>query len=368
MGEVIADHRLKDGWTSQEAFAIVCGVDKQTVTYWENQRYLADMDRRIFLSKLLKISPGLLGLTWRSMLSDDQIPRYIKDTEYQAELLKENSYGLYEDILSFAKTSPYKYNEETAYRFYKHQQDLERAIECTSTFAQDSWKDLLSRYYQHSAFIAQNHKKDDKALFYADKAIKTATSLDNEDAEITCSAYYKRARIRVTQGDYSLAKEDIQEALKKIENVRSSLKGSTYLLAAEINAFYASQDGKLRSQCRQWQDDAANLLYKKKVESGTPFVVVFNLYAVHHERAKTLTRFALFHTSDNELVERLKNRHIRADAELLKDARSSLTAARKHLGSVQTTSLMDFAITEARLLLPEKQTHKGRCRTAERCT
>ena len=56
MGEVIADHRIKAGWTSQETFAIVCGVDKQTVAYWENQRYLADMDRRILLSKLLKDS------------------------------------------------------------------------------------------------------------------------------------------------------------------------------------------------------------------------------------------------------------------------------------------------------------------------
>src|SRR5579875_3343318 len=66
MGAVIADHRIKAGWTSQETFAVVCGVDKQTVAYWENQRYLADMERRIFLCKLLSIPPALLGLTYAS--------------------------------------------------------------------------------------------------------------------------------------------------------------------------------------------------------------------------------------------------------------------------------------------------------------
>jgi transcriptional regulator with XRE-family HTH domain len=358
MGDVITDHRLKAGWTSQEIFAKVCGVDKQSVAYWEGQEYLSEMDRRIFLCKLLKISPALLGLTWRSVLSDDQIPRHIKDAEYRTELLDENCYGLYEDILTFAKTSPQKYNKEVAYSFYKHQQELERTIPYTSSFTQDAWKDLLSRYYQHSAFIAQHHAKDDLAISYANKAVDAATSLEQEDVELVGSAYYKRARIHLIHGDYQLARDDIQETLKKTEKARPSLKGSTYLLAAEINAFYAAQEGKLRTQCRQWQDDAANLLYKKKTESDNTFIVGFSLYAVYHERAKTLMRFALFHTSDDELVERLKDRYIRADASLLQDARSSLSAARKHLGSVQSvraTSHMDYAITEARLLLVERE-------------
>jgi hypothetical protein len=43
---------------------------------------------------------------------------------------------------------------------------------------------------------------------------------------------------------------------------------------------------------------------------------------------------------------------------LLQDARNSLSAARKHLGSVQSvraTSHMDYTITEARLLLVERE-------------
>src|SRR5256885_2050791 len=86
MGDVIADHRIKAGWASQEMFSKVCGVDKQTVAYWESLEYLADMKRRIFLCKLLKVAPGLLGLNWRSLLTDDEIPRYMNDSNYMAEL------------------------------------------------------------------------------------------------------------------------------------------------------------------------------------------------------------------------------------------------------------------------------------------
>lgn len=129
MGEVIADHRLKSGWTSQEALAIVCGVDKQTVTYWENQIYLADMDGRILLCKLLKIPPALLGLTWRSVASTDMKTEPLFETsKCIADLLEENAYALYEGIFTFAHTNKDKYSLEASYRFYKHQQELEQLV------------------------------------------------------------------------------------------------------------------------------------------------------------------------------------------------------------------------------------------------
>src|SRR5205807_7769384 len=91
--------------------------------------YLADMKRRIFLCKLLKVAPGLLGLNWRSLLTDDEIPRYMNDSNYMAELLGTNSYGLYEDILAFTHTNPHRYSQEAAYRFYQHQRELEAIVD-----------------------------------------------------------------------------------------------------------------------------------------------------------------------------------------------------------------------------------------------
>lgn len=348
MGEVIADHRIKAGWTSQEAFAVVCGVDKQTVAYWENQRYLADMERRILLSHILKIPPVLLGLTWRSMISDDSVNTISSSFNSMTELLEENAYALYEDILSFAHTSKDKYSPSATYRFYKHQQELEQIIKHIPEVEINSWQDLLSRFYQHSTFIAQHHKKDEEALLFANKAISLAEPLN--DAELLGASLYRRSRVYLIQKNYDLAKEDIKNALDKTKRAQASFKGSSYLLAAEVNALYAEGDEELKTKCRTWQENAAKLIYAGKVEEDGTFLT-FNLYAVHHERAKTLLRFSLFYADDNELTEKLKNSHITANKEALRDAKNALLAARKHLEPGSSTGEMYLSITEARVYL-----------------
>lgn len=349
MGEVIADHRLKLGWTSQESFAIVCGVDKQTVAYWENQVYLADMDRRIFLCKLLKIPPALLGLTWRSVTEiNADTPTFSRLSESMEDLLKENAYALYEDILTFAHTSKDKYSPESAYRFYKHQRELEQLITRVPEIEKENWKDLLSRFYQHSTFIAQHHRKNREALFWANQAVSIAEPLN--DAELLGASLYRRSRVHFIQKRPDSAKGDITKALEKVQKARAPLKGSGYLLAAEINSLYAASDESLKTKCRKWQDNALKLIYNNKVEDDGTFLT-FNLYAVHHERAKTLLRFAFFHIDDKELLEQLKNGYIRADAQILKDAQNALMAARKNLETSSARKEMYLAITEARILL-----------------
>ncbi len=348
MGEVITDFRIRAGWTSQEAFATVCGVDKQTVVYWENQKYLADMDRRIFLCKVLQIPPAYLGLTLRSIIDEDKLDAVTHAFKQVAELLEENAYALYEDILIFAHTSTDKYSPAAAYRFYKHQQELEQIIEQVPEVEKDAWKDLLSRFYQHSTFIAQHHKKDDLALTYANQAVSIASAL--KDSELLGASLYRRSRVHLIQNRHDSAKKDIQSVLDSAEKARGPLKGSTYLLAAEVNALYAEGDEKLKTQCRKWQDKAANLIYKGKVEDDGNFLT-FSLYAVHHERAKTLLCFALYCATDDELVSCLKDTRRQANRELLKDARSALMAARNHLGASTFRKEMYLTITEARLHL-----------------
>ncbi len=352
MGEVIADHRIKAGWTSQEAFAIVCGVDKQTVAYWENQRYLADMDRRILLSKILKISPALLGLTWRSIVNDDMTGAFSNSSSSVAEILEENAYALYDDILAFAYTSKDKYSPTAAYRFYKHQQELEQIIERVPEMEKDGWKDLLSRFYQFSTFISQHYRKDEEALLFADKAVSLAVSIN--DTGLLGASLYRRSRVHLIQNRHNSARDDIMSALDKAKRARASVKGSSYLLAAEVNALYAGGDEKLKTSCRAWQENATKLLYNGKVEEDGSFLT-FNLYAVHHERAKTLLRFALFHTSNNELKEQLKNTHINAKKELLRDAQNALAAARKHLEPGSSTGEMYLSITETKVYLVARE-------------
>lgn len=354
MGEVFADYRTRAGWSSQEAFAIVCGVEKQAVVYWENQKYLTDMDRRILLCKLLKIPPALLGLTWRSVINETETSSYIQDYEHEAELLKEDAYGLYEDVLAFAHTGPNRYSPIATYKFRKHQQELERLVQQVPQIEKDAWKDLLSRYYQHSAFIAQHHKNDDKAVAYINAAVDVASSVEPTNEELIGVALYKRARVHMMQNSFELARQNAQGALKKATSARSTLKGNAYLLNAEVNALYAQADETLKTQCRKWQDLAANLLYKKKVEADDTFLW-FDLYAVHHERAKVLTRFSLFHSTDDELVEHLKETKVKANIKVLKDAQSALEMAKDHLDTSRQTALMDCTFTESRILLANKE-------------
>lgn len=352
MGEVIANYRIRAGWASQEAFAIVCGVDKQSVAYWENQRYLSDMDRRIFLCKLLNVPPALLGLTWYSLLDEDEMNKFTKARRNVGELLEENAYALYEDILTFAHTSNDKYSPAATYRFGKHQQELEQIVAQVPEIQKKDWQELLSRFYQHSTFIAQHHGKDAQALSFADKAVTIASELN--DTELLGTSLYRRSRVYFIQGKYKSTKADIEGALDKTKKARSTtFKGSSYLLAAEINALYADGDEQLKNQCRLWQDEAAKILYKGKIEEDGTFLT-FDLQAVHHERAKTLLRFALPHVTDDELLVHLKDTHKTANRKVLEDTHNALFTARNHLAESSFTKEMYLSITEAKAYLVAK--------------
>lgn len=354
MGEVIADYRNRKKY-SQETFAVVCGIDKQTVVYWEKQIYLADMKRRIFLSKVLSIPPAFLGLTWRSFVDEDDeaAARYISDTESVVERFKEHAYGLYDDILTLAHNGPNRYSPSAAYRFYKHQQELEELIPQIPQPEKDSWTDLLCRYYQHAAFIALHHKKNDQALDAINHSLATASLLDREDAELIGSAFYRRARLHFTWEQYDLAKQDSESALTRAEHARGPLKGNAYLFAAEINAMLAGNEEKIRTQCRIWQDQAVNMLYQGKVQEDETYLW-FDLYAVHHERAKTMLRFALFHRNDAELIGLLKNKYVKAN-DYLKDAQTALDIAIAHAVTYDMPIIqerkLDYSLTQAKIFL-----------------
>jgi DNA-binding XRE family transcriptional regulator len=350
MGAVIAAHRQKLGWT-QDYLAIVCDVDKQTVVYWESLMYLADMDRRVFLCKLLKIfPPALLGLTWRSIIDEEHTEAYITAFEHIAELLFENTYGLYEELLAFGYEGVDNkgVSPEMAYRFQKHQEELEKIVSAAPTEERDQWIDLLGRFYQLSTCIAQQHQNFDDALTFANKAVEFALSV--EDAELRGSALYRRARVHLVQCRTEQARQDITDALEYAKSVRNPLTGSIHLLAAEVNSLYAKDDEKLRKQCVGWQNRVVNALYNRKIEADGSFIRL-NLSAVHHERAKTFLRFALFHTSDEELLDQLRQPHIRPDTQHLKEAQNAMILAWENLQSGYAGWEKNFLITEAKVQL-----------------
>jgi len=117
--------------------------------------------------------------------------------------------------------------------------------------------------------------------------------------------------------------------------VRNPLKSNIYLIAAEVNSLYAKDNKRLQDQCDTWQRKVANMVYREKnhVEDDGTFLKM-NITAVHHERAKTLMKFA-------------------SRKGALKEARSELNTAWKTLTPDLTIWRVNLHITEAQLNLLE---------------
>ena len=91
-----------------------------------------------------------------------------------------------------------KYSPPSAYRYYKHQKELETLVKDACGSEKDSLQELLGRFYQQSAFIAQHHKQDEQALSYMNEAVDIAFPL--KDVDSIGAALYKRSRINLTPG------------------------------------------------------------------------------------------------------------------------------------------------------------------------
>jgi len=173
-----------------------------------------------------------------------------------------------------------------------------------------------------------------------------------KDNELIAASHFRRIRVyldlyefaqkspkedqqQLAQGYLDLARFDVNTILDCVEHVRSPLKSNIYLIAAEVNSLYASENKKLQDQCDAWQRKVANMVYKEKGQYDDGTFLKMNITAVHHERAKTLMQF--------------KNRK-----GALKEARSELNTAWKTLTPDLMTWRVNLHITEARLNLLER--------------
>src|SRR2546421_10645709 len=98
MGEVIAYYRKKR-YKTQADFAIATGVILRTVQEWETVIMTHNQERRIFLAKMLKIPPALLGLDWRLVIFENNKGTYKDPLSRVVVLIEEDAYYAYEDIL-----------------------------------------------------------------------------------------------------------------------------------------------------------------------------------------------------------------------------------------------------------------------------
>ena len=287
MGEVIALYRAKR-YRSQADFALAAGYSKRAIEEWESSVFTHDHERRIFLAKMLRIPPALLGLDWRLVAFDNNQGEYKDPLPHMAELLEEDAYYAYEDILIMGHE--YIHNGgplDIVSRVGRRLRKLGEITRYARATERDAWQSLLCRYYQLSTRMKQQCLMDDAAAS-KHAALAISLALDLQDAELIASAFVNSACTHTQQGNTEEARKDIAAAMEYIDKVRNGpLKGNIYLESANINTPIAINDRTLQDQCKKWQDRAATLLYRGMPASDENFFR-FNLSAVHHEKAKSL--------------------------------------------------------------------------------
>jgi transcriptional regulator with XRE-family HTH domain len=340
-GEVIAYYRQRRGFKTQADLAIAAGVLPRSVTDWETKPMLRDPERRIFLAKLLKIPPALLGLDWRLIVYEDNTGTCSNSIGHTEEIWLEDSYYHYEDTLELAWSAFYGGNRAgLAERFARRLQKLEKLVKDISGPNREAWLEMLCRYYQFSMSFTQHQGTGkifkQKAIHQAKLAIQIATEI--QDDELLAIALSRLSKNYLTYREPELARDAAMRAMQYVEGLRNLSKGNLLLLVAENHSHPAAHDAALAAQVRKWQDRAITLVYKGNIEPDGSFFYL-NRAAVHHERAKTLLEFALARPNEKSLLD---------------DAHGEMKLAWDALTPDLVEWRMYFFITEARLYMAER--------------
>ena len=332
MGDVITDYSVRRGFYSQEAFAQAAGFNKRTIDYWENTMYLTEMERRIFLAKLLRIPPALLGLTVYSVMDDTYaIENYTDSLKRMTELAEEDSYYAYEDILVLGWECLRKGGiPQVAERVNRRLRKLQGIVQRCPAEEKEAWMVLLFQYYRLSSGFSR-HTLPSEGVQSISTAISLAEELD--DVELIATAYQHRAHRYVSLNQINDAKHDIDVALTYANRVRPPLKGNIYLRAIEINS-YLGGSTEIREENKRLHGLAANMAYDlKETNTYDRTFQVLNTSGVHHERAKAFIKLYAFDPK----------------AQHLKDAENELNLARKSFRPDLVEWQLFFALTEGRL-------------------
>ena len=341
MGEVISHYRKKR-YRTQAEFAIAVGCSLRSIQEWETAMMTRDLQRRIFLARMLRIPPALLGLDWRLVTFETNKGKYQDPFSHFAEIVEEDTYYHYEDTLIMAWGWFYRGRvSDIADRFERRLRKLENKVQYVPEHDKEAWKELLCRYHALATQIARHLGMDDthkrQALRQNASALRLAQDID--DDELIALTLDTRADIHFEQEHYTQAKVLTRAAMDRAQTLRvnTPLYGEIYLRSANVFAPHTSNDDKLATEIRGWLDKTLNTVYGKDIEPDRSFTKL-NLAAVHHERAKAFLQFHQLHP----------------DRGYLKDARNEIRLAWQAFTPDVTEWSIFFHLTEARIFEAEK--------------
>jgi hypothetical protein len=341
MGQVIARYRKAAGYKTQDDFAIVANVRTRSIAEWETSFMLADQNRRVFLAKLLRIPPALLGLDWRLIHYQDNQgtcnPEKPLEQEQATEQWEEESYYHYEDTLLLAYG--WKYGGKLlsiADRFERRLRKLEQVVQRVPTAEKDAWLWLLGHYYRLATEITRNRGQSEEyqrlVLRQHDKGVNIANEID--DPELQAVFLIGRADTYEEQKHPTQAHVAAREALQVAEklNKRTPLYGNIQVITASILLPATMSDPTLLKTIWQAQDKALNIVWNGKLEPDRSFMKL-RLAGVHHERAKTF----------------LEAHSLLPERGYLKEAEHEMRLAWEDFGPDIAEWALYFHLTEARL-------------------
>jgi hypothetical protein len=334
MGRVVAYYREKRGFKTAADFSIAAGVTKRTIDEWETLSMIP-YERRVFLAKLLKIPPALLGLDWRLVVYLDNLGTYTNPHDHMSDILEEDTFYHYENTLVMGWENKMKGSLNVADRVDRRLKKLSALVKTVAAPDKEAWLTLLCQYYQLSSAFDQHIRKRKDLTSQINQALTIATEI--EDTEMIATSYVHRAHIYAGLGRYDLAKVDANRAMTYLDNVRSPLKGNMYLIAADTSLHGVDIDQELETRVRKWQEKAINILYKGQIEQDRTYQYL-TLAGVHHERARAFLQLYSLHPRK----------------ELLKDARNDLSLAWNALTPDLNEWQLYFLVTEAHLYAAEK--------------
>lgn len=309
MGEVLAEYRLRRGFRTQAELAIAAGILPRTISEWENKAMLRDLERRVFLAKLLKIPPALFGLDWRAVAYEDNSGQHTRFSTQTDEMWLEDSYYHYEDSLVMSWDLIYSgHFMQVADRFERRWQKLSHVVRNISGSEKEAWLGLLCQYCQLAMRIPQHQGSSEVHLWQGLQRGNSALQLamEIEDHELLAATLFRLADTYRNYGQDELAREAALRAMAHVDQVPDAVKGNLYLLGSDTCVQYSGGDAGVLREIRDWQDKALNIVYKGKLESDRSFLRL-NHAAVHHERAKLLLKISQLQSQARPLLDDAQN-------------------------------------------------------------
>ena len=349
MGQVVAHYRKKYGSKTQADFAIAAGVTGRTVIEWECSPMIIDQSKRLFLAKMLKIPPALLGLDWRLVYYQDNqgTPAINVPPEHLADLLQEENFYHFENFLTLATGWEYSGRlMSIADRFEWSVGKLEKAVERAPAADKEAWLGLLCQYYHFATAIPRNRGMNEankrRALQLNAKALKIAEEI--EDQEFQVRNLLSRASIHSEQGHTAQARAVARRTLEMAEKIsaRTPLYGNVQLMLAPILLPETINDPELQKNILRAQDKVLNRVWDKQIEPDRSLTKL-TLAGVHHERAKTF----------------LALQKLSPKRDYLKDVNNEMKLAWDGLAPEFAQWALYFHLTEARLYEAQREAEQS---------